>query len=64
MNVVAMDAMSMEEFMSIGHDDLHDDHMADNKFEAYGDVFSEPLIPGLVRARILEDDEGLRARHD
>ena len=55
MNLVAMDVMSMEELAAFGHDDLHDNHMADDKYQAYDDVSNDPLIPSLVQAARKEE---------
>ena len=57
MNLVAMGAMSVEELMSMGHDDLHEDHMSDSKYEAYDDVSNEPLIFKLVQSARKEELE-------
>ena len=54
-NLVAMDVMSMEELAAFGHDDLHDNHTADDKYEAYDDVSDDPLIPSLVQAARKEE---------
>ena len=45
------------DLQAFGHDELHDDHMADNKCEAYDDVSNEPLVPSLVQAARKEELE-------
>ena len=55
MNLVALNIMSVEELASLGSDDLHHDHMADNHYEAYDDVSNEPLVPSFVQVARTEE---------
>ena len=61
MNFFAMDGMSMEELNEMGHDVLHEDHMSDDRYEAYDDVSNEELIPSMVRAARSEELDYFKA---